>query len=91
MSDTDHLTKISNRLKFSTDAGREVNSSKRYNYPLAILMFDFDHFKKVNDTFGYDIGDVVLVGTARIVEELIRETIVFTRLKRGGRNRVVVL
>ena len=89
MSETDHLTKIANRLKFSTAAGREVNSSKRYDYPLSILMFDLDHFKRVNDTFGHDIGDIVLVDTVRAVEELIRETDVFARW--GGEEFIILL
>jgi diguanylate cyclase (GGDEF)-like protein/PAS domain S-box-containing protein len=57
---TDPLTGISNRLKFSDTLNAEIRRSKRYSLPLSLIMFDIDHFKGINDTYGHLAGDGVL-------------------------------
>src|SRR6056297_4116370 len=75
VSQTDHLTQIANRLKFNSAFERELRTFERHGHGLSLLMFDIDHFKKVNDTHGHDIGDIVLVELVKLVKTQIRETV----------------
>lgn len=86
---TDPLTGICNRRKFSEQLQAEVQESKRYGMPLALIFFDVDHFKKVNDTYGHDAGDMVLKEIARIVSDTIRQTDIFARF--GGEEFVILV
>ncbi|MBN2694567.1 diguanylate cyclase [bacterium] len=85
----DPLTQIYNRLKFNILLDLEVQRSRRYNRDLSIIIFDIDHFKKVNDTFGHLIGDAVLKGIASIVSSMIRTTDIFARW--GGEEFILLL
>jgi diguanylate cyclase (GGDEF)-like protein/PAS domain S-box-containing protein len=60
LSHTDVLTGIHNRRYLFEIAEREFDFAQRHKTPLSVIMFDLDYFKKVNDTFGHDIGDRVL-------------------------------
>ena len=57
---TDELTGLSNRRMFNYLIEREINRSRRYARPLSLVMIDIDHFKKINDTWGHPVGDMVL-------------------------------
>jgi len=57
---TDPLTQIMNRRGMMETLEREYNRSRRKKYPLSLALFDIDHFKQVNDTFGHPVGDMVL-------------------------------
>jgi len=59
----DELTGIANRRKLIATLQREISGSHRYNTPLSIIIFDIDHFKAVNDTYGHNVGDKVLKAT----------------------------
>ena len=74
LATTDPLTGIGNRRRFFERATEELAQSKRYGFPLAILMIDVDHFKAVNDTYGHDIGDEVLKALAVVLKEALRTT-----------------
>lgn len=89
VSETDNLTQISNRLKFSSILTEEMEKSHRYGYALSLLMFDIDHFKRVNDTYGHDVGDIVLVETVHEVKQLIRESDLLARW--GGEEFIILL
>ncbi|MGB6127219.1 MAG: GGDEF domain-containing protein [Psychrilyobacter sp.] len=89
LSETDHLTKAYNRLKFNEVIKVEILKSKRYKTDLSILMFDIDFFKKINDKYGHDKGDLVLVEISKLVKELIREIDIFCRW--GGEEFMVLL
>jgi|GEM_PF-1264834 len=89
LSENDPLTEIFNRRKLFDLLGHEVEMARRYGRPLALLMFDLDHFKQVNDTFGHDIGDMVLKTTARIVKKIIRKTDIFARY--GGEEFIIAM
>jgi len=89
LSITDRLTQINNRVKFDQAMGEEVKRSKRYNTDLALIMFDIDHFKHVNDTYGHDVGDKVLVTLVQLVKKCIRETDIFARW--GGEEFMLLL
>jgi diguanylate cyclase (GGDEF)-like protein len=69
---TDALTELLNRRAFYEDAGRECERCNRYNRPLALLMFDLDHFKSVNDVFGHLVGDRALAHFAAVLARTAR-------------------
>lgn len=89
LSITDKLTGIYNRAKFTEALTDEINRYKRYNGNLSLMMFDIDHFKKINDSFGHDIGDEVLKKLSKLVKEYIRDTDLFFRW--GGEEFMVLL
>ncbi|MFW6379200.1 MAG: diguanylate cyclase, partial [Guyparkeria sp.] len=73
LATTDALTGIANRGQFSRQLAAEIERARRFGRPLALIMYDLDHFKRVNDTFGHDVGDEVLTTTARLVGERVRQ------------------
>ncbi len=85
---TDPLTGVFNRLKFNQELAAEMDRSARYKTPLALVMYDIDHFKAVNDTHGHHAGDQVLTGMCRIVAGHIRQTDVLTRW--GGEEFMIL-
>ncbi|GKT20599.1 diguanylate cyclase with PAS/PAC sensor, partial [Aduncisulcus paluster] len=60
MATTDDMTQLNNRRYFIELVKREIERSTRYPRPLSLIMFDVDKFKAVNDTYGHDVGDMVL-------------------------------
>jgi diguanylate cyclase (GGDEF)-like protein len=86
---TDPLTGIYNRRSFFELAQSEFKAAKLSNHPLAALMIDVDRFKGVNDTYGHDIGDLVLVRIAKLCARKIRDEDIFGRY--GGEEFVLVL
>jgi GGDEF domain-containing protein len=64
MADTDPLTGLLNRRRFSELAEVELTRAKRYSKPIAVIMLDIDHFKQVNDAYGHGVGDQVLKAIA---------------------------
>jgi len=84
----DHLTKINNRQSIETILKKERNRAARYANPLSIIMLDIDDFKKINDTYGHNIGDKVLREFAKVVLSVIRETDHFGRW--GGEEFILV-
>lgn len=84
---TDALTGIFNRVKFDQALITEISKAERYNSPLSIVIFDIDHFKKVNDTYGHSTGDNVLIRLTRLVGVNIRKTDIFARW--GGEEFVI--
>jgi len=89
LSITDRLTQIFNRGKFDQALQEEVKRQKRYNTELALIMLDIDHFKRINDTYGHDVGDKVLVGLVQAVKQCIRDTDIFARW--GGEEFMLLL
>ncbi len=89
LSITDPLTKVHNRLKFTQDSHEEMLRFKRYHETFAILMIDIDLFKEVNDTFGHDVGDHIIVQVARIAKDTLRQTDHFARW--GGEEFIALL
>lgn len=88
-SEKDFLTGIYNR-KYVYEVGRKLfDNAKRGNITLACAMIDIDHFKRVNDTYGHDIGDKVIVRLAQELRDLFRKSDIVGRL--GGEEFCVVL
>ncbi|MGM0553689.1 MAG: diguanylate cyclase [Pseudomonadota bacterium] len=74
LATSDHLTGLWNRYRMEEAIDQEVSVAERYGRPCALVMFDIDHFKRFNDTWGHDAGDEVLVAVARCVSSYMRET-----------------
>jgi len=89
LSVTDQLTQIYNRVKFHQALEEEIKRQRRYETELTIIMFDIDHFKPINDTYGHDVGDKILVGLVNLVKQCIRETDIFSRW--GGEEFMILL
>ncbi|BCD68374.1 GGDEF domain-containing protein [Nitratiruptor sp. YY09-18] len=70
---TDKLTGLYNRNKFYKTAQQEINRATRHQRPLSLIIFDIDNFKKINDTYGHDVGDYVLKTIAKLVHKNIRK------------------
>jgi len=79
LATVDSLTNIYNRYKINEEIQSEFTRAHRYGGEFALVMFDIDHFKKVNDTYGHDVGDNVLQVLSHIISEHIRETDKFGR------------
>ncbi|MBF0455949.1 MAG: diguanylate cyclase [Magnetococcales bacterium] len=67
LSNTDALTGLFNRRRFDMVLDEEYRRAKRYNLMLGLLLFDVDHFKKFNDTYGHDQGDRVLQAIGKVM------------------------
>lgn len=89
LATVDTLTGIYNRYSFNKELDINIKKHERYGDIFALLMFDIDHFKKVNDTYGHDKGDYVLKELSSIVLNSIRETDVFGRW--GGEEFLLIL
>jgi len=85
----DNLTKLFNRQKLNDELEKEMIRENRYVHGLSILMLDIDNFKQVNDTYGHDIGDVVLKDISKILTHSIRSTDYAARW--GGEEFIVLL
>ncbi|NWF76000.1 MAG: diguanylate cyclase [Nitrospirae bacterium] len=85
---TDTLTNTYNRTKFDEVIKKEISRVKRYSHPLSLIMFDVDHFKRINDTHGHIYGDYVLKTLTNIVKENMRET---DYLIRWGGEEFIIL
>lgn len=85
----DYLTHLANRALLVERAGVELSLAKRYRRHPALLFIDLDRFKPVNDTYGHETGDAVLIEVAQRLTGLLRETDLVCR--QGGDEFVVLL
>ncbi|GAB6035569.1 GGDEF domain-containing protein [Fundidesulfovibrio butyratiphilus] len=88
-ADHDGLTRIHNRQSFDSHLGDELKRHQRYRHELSLLLFDLDHFKSINDTYGHQAGDMVLGEMGALLDESCRETDFAARY--GGEEFVVIL
>lgn len=86
---TDGLTGLYNRRYFQQTLDREFARSKRYKSPLSIALFDIDHFKSINDTYGHQFGDKVIAEISKIIRNSLRKTDYVARY--GGEEIVLIL
>ncbi len=89
MSVTDELTQVYNRRHFHARLEEEIQRAQRYRHPLGLLLLDIDHFKKVNDVHGHQVGDDVLIGVASILKSNARKIDIIFRY--GGEELVIIL
>lgn len=84
----DPLTGLYNRQLLDIRLSEEMARSRRHNQPLAMLLVDIDHFKKVNDTFGHLVGDDMLVAVTSLIAKHIREVDCLARY--GGEEFIIL-
>lgn len=89
LSNTDPLTGLHNRRYLMETLATEVERSCRTDIPLSLVMIDIDHFKRVNDTYGHQVGDAVLVAIAALLQGQLRPYDTAARF--GGEEFVLVL
>ena len=89
LSTKDGLTGVFNRRYFDIHVRQMVQKSQETKKPICIMMFDMDHFKQVNDTYGHPAGDAVLKTLATVLKSSFRITDLITRY--GGEEFIVLL
>ncbi|AXY67203.1 diguanylate cyclase [Thermosynechococcus sichuanensis E542] len=89
LAEVDPLTGLSNRRKATEDIERFLTLASRQQQTLCIAVLDLDHFKRINDTYGHDVGDQVLVTTARLLRQSLRMEDVVARW--GGEEFLIAL
>lgn len=89
MAEFDQLTGISNRYHFTEQAQREITHCIRAQRPVALILFDLDHFKQINDRFGHAAGDWTLQQVVLSCRNFIRHSDIFGRI--GGEEFVILL
>lgn len=85
----DGLTGILNRRAFMDRAEQELSAARRNRQSLSLLMFDIDHFKRINDEYGHAAGDAVLVEIGRLISGRLRKQDTFARY--GGEEFCILL
>lgn len=85
----DELTETFNYRYFIQKLQEEKKRAQRYDLPVSLIMVDIDWFKKLNDTYGHEIGNIVLKELSRIIKRCIRDVDIFARY--GGEEFVVIL
>ncbi len=85
---TDGMTGLLNKRTLISEAERRIKVALRFKKPLGMLVVDIDHFKKVNDTYGHDVGDVVIKGLGEVLRRIKRDTDIVGRF--GGEEFVIV-
>jgi diguanylate cyclase (GGDEF)-like protein len=85
----DGLTQVYNKRYFAETLEREIGRAQRYRRDLSLILFDIDHFKNVNDTFGHLAGDSVLKQLANVIKGRIRREDVLARY--GGEEFAIIL
>ena len=88
LSEEDYLTKLYNRRIINEIIEKEIIRSSRYNSAFAIILMDIDDFKIINDTFGHNTGDKVLVQFSNTLKQTIREADIAGRW--GGEEFLVI-
>ena len=85
---TDKLTGLYNRAKLDELLQNELDRSQRFDHPFGIVVLDIDHFKDVNDRYGHQVGDEILIGIARLIKEHLRSTDKAVRW--GGEEFIII-
>jgi two-component system cell cycle response regulator len=88
LATTDGMTGLLNKRAMLDVAEHKIAAAKRFSRKLAVLVTDIDHFKKVNDTYGHDVGDIIIKGLGEILRRAKRTTDAVARF--GGEEFVVI-
>ena len=89
LSHTDELTQIPNRRNIMDKLSEELRTHRRKKRPISIAMLDIDHFKKINDDYGHQCGDMILHETAQLMSNLLRDYDAVGRY--GGEEFLIIL
>lgn len=85
----DGLTGLYNRTYMTKRAAEMLGQAERHGYEICVLILDVDHFKRINDTYGHQKGDAVLIALSKTLEEAVRAEDVVGRY--GGEEFIVIL
>ncbi len=85
----DPLTKLYTRGYFAQRFESEIRRAKNYGHPLGVLLFDIDHFKQINDTYGHAAGDLILMKLGQIFRQFVRSSDIPARF--GGEEFVIMM
>lgn len=85
---TDPLTGIYNRRFMEQRLAEEISKARRYCFQLSILLFDLDHFKRVNDEHGHQVGDRILIEICNLANDQLRDSDILSRY--GGEEFLVI-
>lgn len=85
----DQLTNLPNRYLLHMEFNRKIEEAQRNDHMLAVLFFDLDHFKTINDIYGHEIGDILLQQVAQRITGLVRSYDLFSRF--GGDEFVMIM
>lgn len=88
-SNTDPLTGLANRRLFNSELNKELNRAERYGLKFGVVYFDLDRFKPINDNFGHDAGDEILIAVSENVRGVLRKDEVFARI--GGDEFMILI
>lgn len=88
VAEKDNLTQIYNRTKYNAELSLALRKAEIYNEGFTIILFDIDHFKKVNDQYGHNTGDQVLVQLSSLVKSQLRSQDTFARW--GGEEFIIL-
>jgi diguanylate cyclase (GGDEF)-like protein len=86
LATTDGMTGLMNRRTLLEVVANKLRAARRFSKPLSVLICDIDHFKRVNDTYGHDVGDQVIKGFADALRRIKRDIDVVARI--GGEEFV---
>ena len=89
ISQTDGLTGLLNRKHWEEGLQHEFKRYQRYKHTCSLLMFDIDHFKRINDTYGHPAGDEVIRQTAAVIKQCVRDIDICGRY--GGEEFTIIL
>ncbi|KEK25977.1 sensor domain-containing diguanylate cyclase [Bacillus gaemokensis] len=85
----DSLTEVYNRLKFQQILDERLEKEQRIDQTIALILLDIDDFKKVNDTYGHDFGDLALIQLAELIKSKIAPEHIFARW--GGEEFIILV
>lgn len=89
MATKDGLTGLNNHRFFQEALDREISGAVRYRNPLSLILLDIDHFKKINDTYGHQTGDLVLKEISAVMADTVRDADIVARY--GGEEFAAIL
>ena len=89
LANRDALTELFNRNSFNTQLNHAVHLAQRNHQKLALILFDIDNFKRVNDSLGHHAGDIIIQQTAKRISAILRESDAFFRI--GGDEFTIII
>ncbi len=89
LSSLDHLTGLLNRRSFFSELEKQIRLAHRYHFALTVCMLDLDRFKELNDRYGHQVGDEILVLAAETIQKTVRKTDFLARY--GGDELALLL